>query len=126
MRTITVYMSDGDTITTSINGSDDEIARHYLGQTFEAGSDTKHHVALCVHFHDTNRRMGLGVKNIESGYVATVSEVHKLFVEIDGGKGFYEIVLQLRCGNVFVLDDVWVYDLDRKWIRTIGYKQAKA
>lgn len=59
MRTVTVYMSDGDTITTSINGTDKEIVRHYLGNRFEAGSDTKHHVALCIHFHDTDKRYGL-------------------------------------------------------------------
>lgn len=38
MRTVTVYMSDGDTITTSINGTDQEIIRHYLGNRFEAAS----------------------------------------------------------------------------------------
>ena len=34
MRSITVFMSDGDTISTSINGTDDEIIRHYLGHRF--------------------------------------------------------------------------------------------
>lgn len=55
MRTITVYMSDGDTIDTEINGTDQEIIRHYLGNRFEAGSDTKHHVALCIVQNENGR-----------------------------------------------------------------------
>lgn len=117
MRTITVYMSDGDTITTDINGTDEEIARHYLGHTFEAGSDTKHHVALLVHFHDTDNRIGLRIKNIESGCVRQIREVR----EEEG-----ECIWLKVSDTEYSLDDVWVYDLNGEWIRSIGYKHATA
>lgn len=63
MRHITVYMSDGDTISTEINGTDEEIIRHYLGNRFEAGCDTKHHVALWVFDLDGEWIKGIGYKH---------------------------------------------------------------
>ena len=97
MRHITVYMSDGDTISTSINGTDEEIIRHYLGNRFEAGSDTKHHYALC------SVRMIRGVREEEGECIwLTVSDTE------------------------YSLDDVWVYDLNGEWIKGIGYKHATA
>lgn len=37
MRTIKVTFSNGDTITTSINGTDEQIRRYYIGQPFNFG-----------------------------------------------------------------------------------------
>lgn len=128
MRTVTVYMSDGDTITTSINGTDQEIIRHYLGNRFEAGSDTKHHVALCVHFHDTNKRYGLVFKCIEHvvGLSGFVNNVRKETVHVDDTNSFDEIILTNRSGDEYALSDVWVYTPDGEWIKGIGYKHATA
>lgn len=117
MRTITVYMSDGDTITTDINGTDDEIIRHYLGRRFEAGIDTKHHFALLVHFHDTDKRHGLRVQNIESGSVRRIESVRE-----EDGECIWLKVSDTECA----LDDVWVYDLRGEWLKGIGYKHAEA
>ncbi len=121
MRSVTVYFSDGDTITTNINGADDEIADHYLGKRFEAGSDTKHHVALCVRFNDTNETLGLKVKNIESGDEGVISCVQSHEMKITDTDSYNEIMLDLLCGNAFALADVWVYDLNSNWIRSVGY-----
>lgn len=127
MRHITVYMSDGDTISTSINGTDDEIIRHYLGHRFEAGSDTEHHVALCIHFHDTDKRFGLRIKCIEHvGMSGCISHVRKETVKVDDTTSFDEIILTTRSDAQYALSDVWVYDLDGEWIRGIGYKHATA
>ena len=127
MRHITVYMSDGDTISTSINGSDEEIIRHYLGRTFEAGCDTKHHVALCIHFHDTDRRYGLRIKCIEHiGMSGSISNVRKQTCKVDDNTSFDEIMLTVHSGSEYGLCDVWVFDLDGEWIKGIGYKHATA
>lgn len=125
MRTITVYMSDGDTITTSINGTDREIIRHYLGHRFEAGSDTKHHVALCIHFHETDMRFGLVFKCIEHvGLSGFINNVRKETVQVDDTNSFNEIILTNRSGDEYALSDVWVYDPAGQWIDGIGYKHA--
>ncbi len=42
MRPIKVTFSDGDTLHTSINGTDEEINRHYLGQWFNHGDTWTH------------------------------------------------------------------------------------
>jgi hypothetical protein len=42
MRTIKVTFSDGNTVTTSINGTDEEIRRYYLGQPFNFGDTDSH------------------------------------------------------------------------------------
>lgn len=126
MRHITVYMSDGDTISTSINGTDEEIIRHYLGQRFEAGSDTEHHVALLVHFHDTDKKYGLRIKNIESGSVGCIADVREETTKVDDSTSFDQIFLTTRSGSEYVLDDVWVYDLNGAWIKGIGYKHPTA
>lgn len=123
MRTIKVYFSDGDTSTTNINGTNDEIARHYLGQRFEAGSDTKHHVALCVWFADTDETIGLRVRNIESGSTGRIVSVKHQKVKVNDTESYDEIVLALRDGSEYSLDDVWVYSLDGDWIKGIGYPQ---
>jgi hypothetical protein len=125
MRTITVGFSDGDTITTSINGTNEEIARHYLGNTFEAGSDTQHHVALCIHFHDTDERIGLRCKNIESGHIGMIREVKLVTEKIDDERDLQYIDLTLR-DTKYDLEDVWVFDLNGNWIKTIGYPQPIA
>lgn len=41
-RAIRVTFSDGNTLTTEINGSEEEIRRYYLGQQFNFG-DTEAH-----------------------------------------------------------------------------------
>lgn len=38
MQAIKVTFSDGDTLETNINGTDEEIRRYYIGQTFNLGS----------------------------------------------------------------------------------------
>lgn len=92
MRSVTVYMSDGDTITTSINGTNEEIVRHYLGNRFEAGCDTKHHVAMCIHFEDTGVRVcyGLRIKCIEhvgvSGCIGGIHRVHDIATQVQNGR----------------------------------------
>ena len=124
MRHITVYMSDGDTISTNINGTDEEIMRHYLGTRFEAGCDTKHHVALAVHFHDTDKTCGLPIKAIEMGTTHRVKTVRRVTVCVDETKTIEEFMLTTQGGAEFALDDVWVYDMDGNWIEGIGYKHA--
>lgn len=126
MRHITVYMSDGDTISTNINGTDDEIMRHYLGNRFEAGSDNKHHVALAVHFHDTYKTYGLPIKAIEMGTTHRVKTVRRVTVCVDETKTIEEFMITTQGGAEFALDDVWVYNLNGEWIKGIGYKHATA
>lgn len=127
MRSVTVYMSDGDTITTSINGTNEEIVRHYLGNRFEAGCDTKHHVAMCIHFEDTGVRVcyGLRIKCIEHvGVSGCIEGVRKETVKVDDTTSFEEIMLTASGGAEYALSDVWVYDLNGEWIEGIGYKHA--
>ena len=126
MRHVTVYMSDGDIISTNINGTDEEIMRHYLGNRFEAGSDTKHHVALAVHFHDTDKTYGLPIKAIEMGTTHRVKTVRRVTVCVDETKTIEEFMITTQGGAEFALDDVWVYNLNGEWIKGIGYKHATA
>ncbi len=126
MRTITVYMSDGDTITTSINGTDDEIVNHYLGKTFEAGCDTKYHTALSVSFHDTTRVVGLRVKNIESGQMGIVAKIKKETTWIDNDRSTEDIIVITQGGAHYDLKDLWVYDMQGEWIQGIGYPKPFA
>jgi len=42
MRSIKVTFSDGHTISTNVNGTDEEIRRYYLGHVFNFG-DTEAH-----------------------------------------------------------------------------------
>lgn len=121
MRTITVYFDDGGTITTSINGTDDEIASYYLGKRFEAGSDTEHHVAILVHFHDTDRKIGLRIRNIESGSVRRILDVRK---ELDGDR--LDCIWLKVSDTEYSTDDVWFYDQCGKWLKGIGYKHPTA
>lgn len=53
MRAVKVYFDDGDTLTTNINGSLDDIADHYLGVDFEKSDETTHK-AVKVEFLDPN------------------------------------------------------------------------
>jgi hypothetical protein len=39
MKTIKVTFSNGDTITTSINGTREEVSAYYMGQTFYLGAE---------------------------------------------------------------------------------------
>ena len=38
MKTVRVTFSDGDSLTTSINGTPEEIRAYYIGQTFNLGT----------------------------------------------------------------------------------------
>jgi hypothetical protein len=125
MRAVTVYFSDGDTITTDINGTNEEIAKHYLGQRFEAGSDTEHHTALCVRFHDIGESIGLRCRNIESGCVRMIRAVSVEVTAVDDNESYPWICLHVS-DTQYDLDDVWVYDLNGEWIKGIGYKHATA
>jgi hypothetical protein len=42
MRTVRVWFEDGNHLTTSINGTDEEITRYYVGNAFNFG-DTEEH-----------------------------------------------------------------------------------
>jgi len=125
MRHITVYMSDGDTITTDINGTNEEIAKHYLGQRFEAGSDTEHHVALCVRFHDIGESIGLRCRNIESGCIRMIRAARVEVTHVDDNQSFPWICLTVS-DTEYSLDDVWVYNLNGEWIKGIGYPHCVA
>jgi hypothetical protein len=87
MRHITVYFSDGDTISTQINGTDDEIIQHYLGRSFEAGSDTQHHVGILVHFHDTDKKYGLPKANEKAWLIIPVTDITSEIALIEGKMG---------------------------------------
>ncbi len=121
MRCVTVYMSDGDTITTNINGTDDEITKHYLGHCFEAGCDTRHHTALAVRFDDSKKCVGLTIKNIESGNQGRIASVKKQTTKIDDSRSVEEIILLMQDGTHYDIKDVWIYDLQGNWIEGIGY-----
>lgn len=41
MRAIKVYFANGDTLCTSINGTEDEIRAYYLNNTFNLGNDLR-------------------------------------------------------------------------------------
>ncbi|XZE35363.1 hypothetical protein SH501x_000853 [Pirellulaceae bacterium SH501] len=126
MRTITVYMSDGDTITTGINGTDEEIRRYYLGNRFTLPCETRYRFALMVHFHDSGAKVGLLIKNIESGYYYRIGDVRKETVQVDDQNRFDEIILTSYKGSEHALSDVWVYDIQSNWIKEIGYKHPVA
>lgn len=75
MRHITVRFDDGDTLDTEINGTNLEIATHYLGQTFEVNDDKHHHKAVVVEFNDTLTVEGVWAVSIESGWLGMVIDV---------------------------------------------------
>lgn len=118
LRSVTVYFSDGKASTNSTIGDDDDIAKHFLGKEFESGSNS---VALCVQFNDTNETLGLQVKNIESGDRGTIRCVRIENVKVDDNKSYEEIMLDLLDGNVFAIKDVWIYDMQGDWLKTVGY-----
>lgn len=54
-RTVTVYFSCGDNLTTEINGTDEEILQYYIGKQFNLGDGNggdRMSTALFVNFHD--------------------------------------------------------------------------
>lgn len=59
MRTIRVHFATGDTITTNINGTADEIREYYIGNVFNLGTDDPEILsrALSVEFIDTPEHM---------------------------------------------------------------------
>jgi len=40
MKTVKVTFSNGDHLTTGINGTEDEIRAYYIGQTFNLGAES--------------------------------------------------------------------------------------
>ncbi len=128
LRIVTVYMSDGDTITTSINGTDEEIAKYYLGNTFR-NSQENPRVCLSVKFHDTQETLGLIARNIESGWTGEI-------IEVTDKEDYIEIKCVEYSSDVlggpwtrepgeyawYDLQDCWVYDRQNKWLKTVGYK----
>lgn len=61
MRAVKVVFADGNTITTSINGSEEEITRYYLNNVFnigDAADPTKDNLqrAVSVQFLDKENR----------------------------------------------------------------------
>lgn len=58
MRSITIRFDDGDSLSTNINGTDEEIAKYYLGQDFTKRDETQHK-AICVKFQDTGKVVAL-------------------------------------------------------------------
>jgi hypothetical protein len=124
MRAITVYFDDGDTITTSINGTDDQIIHNYLGNRFEAGSDTEHHTALLVHFHDTDRRWGLVCRNIESDSTGQIVDVRRETVLIDDVSSYEEVTVATKGGHQYAINDLWVYGPTGQYLPKVGYPHA--
>jgi hypothetical protein len=59
-RAIRVTFSDGDSVETSINGTDEEIKRYYLGQQFNVGSGGEDRMvtATAVEFLNACSRCG--------------------------------------------------------------------
>ncbi len=56
MRDITVTFEDGNTISTSINGSEETIREYYIGNRFQFGDTEEHPTdkmvkAVAVEFH---------------------------------------------------------------------------
>jgi len=57
MRDITVIFEDGNTIATSINGSEETIREYYIGNRFQFGDTEEHPTdkmikAVSVEFHN--------------------------------------------------------------------------
>lgn len=75
MRSIKVTFDDGDHLTTSINGTDEEIAQYYLGQPFELADESGKHHAVIVEFLDTGMVAGVFARSIESGWRGKVLAV---------------------------------------------------
>jgi hypothetical protein len=123
MRTVTVYFSDGDTITTDINGTDDTIANYYLGRPFELSED-RSATALLVHFLDTDRRWGLVGRNIENDATGQIADVQNEIVKVDENESFEQIVVKFKSGNQYALDDLWIYAPDGTWLPHVGCPQA--
>jgi len=123
MRTVTVYFSDGDTITTSINGTDDEVASYYLGQSFELSED-RSATALLVHFLDTDRRWGLVGRNIENDATGQITDVQLETVRVDEDESFDQVMIRFRSGNRYALDDLWIYAPGGTWLPHVGCPQA--
>jgi len=77
MRAITVYYSNGDHVTTNINGTEGEIRAYYMGQRFNlgdgAGGDLMA-IALCVDFLD---------KTIEERRKDALRTVEKMMLDND-------------------------------------------
>lgn len=119
LRSVTLYFSDGKASTNYTIGEGDEIADHFLGKTIESGSDS---VALCVHFNDTKETLGLQIKSIENGNYEGIKCVRVENVKVDDEKSFVEIMLDCLSGDVYALNDVWVYDRNGEWIKTVGYR----
>lgn len=118
LRSVTLYFSDGKASTNTI-GEDDDIADHFLGKTIESGSDS---IALCVQFNDTKETLGLQIKSIENGNYEGIKCVRVENVKVDDEKSFVEIMLDCLSGDVYALNDVWVYDRNGEWIKTVGYR----
>jgi hypothetical protein len=58
MRYITVTFEDGNTVDTAINGTNADIEKHYIGQTFNFGIEGDILVkAVSVEFHDKTVRI---------------------------------------------------------------------
>lgn len=48
MKEITVFFSNGDKLSTCINGKEEQIRAYYLGKTFNVGVGEKDSMAKCI------------------------------------------------------------------------------
>lgn len=87
MRHITVHFEDGNTVSTNINGTDQEIEKYYVGKSFDFGDTeecprSKLVKAVRVEFHyslkvDYYKDMGTGEKLIKAGDEIEIAPAHK-------------------------------------------------
>ena len=122
MRHITVRFDDGDYLDTEINGTNEEIARHYIGTQFEAGCDTKHHVAVVVEFNDTWQVEGVWARSIESGWrgmvIAVEGEGRDIMFKMVGVCELSVMICGVPLQDAISSDDVqWFAPADLSFIR---------
>lgn len=122
-KKVTVFYSDGHNLTTEHIGTNDEIAKHFLGRTTVFNGIVL--VALAVQI-EGGYTQGLKIKSIETGEYNRIANTRLETVKIDDDQSYDEVILHLYDGNEHVLNDVWVYDLDDNWLNGIGYKKEFA
>lgn len=122
MRSIKVTFDDGDTLTTSINGTDEEIARYYLGQPFVLADEVTKHTAVIVEFLDTGKTAGAFARSVESGWKGKVIAVEVLngetFLKMMGVDWLVQMVAGFTDEEALTSDDVqWFVPYDVEYLR---------
>lgn len=94
MKTAKVYFEDGNTLTTSINGTKKEIEAYYIGKRFQFGDTEEHPLdkmvkAIKVEFLESYKFSFVGREATAIGKTYKISKTYQAFNQQDAFNQLY-------------------------------------